>query len=53
MNWQYLQSDTNDVDGLLQLRVASALCQLLTDPDPEGADGNAPFGKDEKGRKPL
>lgn len=53
MNWQYLQSDTNDVDGLLQLRVARALGQFLTDPDPEGADGNAPFGKDGKGRKPL
>lgn len=53
MNWKYLQSDTNDVDGLLQLRVARALCQLLTDPDPEGADGNAPFGEDRKGRNPL
>ena len=32
---RHLQSDTNDVDGLSQLRVARALGQFLTDPDPE------------------
>ena len=45
-NWQYLQSDAYHIDGLSQLRMVRALCKLFTDPDPKGANGNAPFEKE-------
>lgn len=48
---EYLQSYTDHIDGVLHLRMAGTLCKLFTDPDPEGANGDASFKREAKGGK--